>query len=44
VPAASSQPAASEPTHAHTSSTTRSQPAFGANGTLGPGRGAPGTQ
>ena len=27
-----------------TQATSRSQPAFGANGTLGPGRGAPGTQ
>jgi len=45
APASSSQPATSESTPAASSSTTqRSQPAFGANGTLGPGRGAPGTQ
>ena len=41
----SSQPATSTPAAATTSSTShQSQPAFGQNGSLGPGRGAPGTQ
>jgi hypothetical protein len=40
--ASSSQPAAS--TAASSSTSHQSQPAFGQNGSLGPGRGAPGTQ
>ena len=40
--AASSQPATS--TSASSSTSHQSQPAFGQNGSLGPGRGAPGTQ
>ena len=45
VPASSSQPATSTPAPATSSSAAqRSQPAFGPNGSLGPGRGAPGTQ
>ena len=43
--ASSSQPATTTPAAATTSSMSqRSQPAFGQNGSLGPGRGAPGTQ
>ena len=41
APVASS---ASQATTGSQTQTTRSQPAFGQNGTLGPGRGAPGTQ
>jgi hypothetical protein len=45
VPASSSQPATSTAAPAAGSSAAqRSQPAFGPNGSLGPGRGAPGTQ
>ena len=42
APASSTQSAASAP--APTTSTHYTQPAFGQNGSLGPGRGAPGTQ
>jgi hypothetical protein len=45
APAASSRTGTSQTTAgSQTQATSRSQPAFGANGTLGPGRGAPGTQ
>jgi len=40
----SSQPAATATTPASSTASHQSQPAFGLNGSLGPGRGAPGTQ